>query len=49
MFKRKPKLKTLFKKTLKDECRELVHQIKSHIDRHRLIPVTVPSPRHKKR
>lgn len=46
---RKPKLKTLFKKTLKDEMRELVHQIKSHFDKKHLIPVMVTSPRPKKR
>lgn len=46
---RKPKLKTLFKKTLKDEIRELVHQIKSLFDQKRLIPVTVASPLSKKR
>lgn len=46
---RKPKLKTLFKKTLKDDVRELVHQIKSHFDQHKMIPVTVTRPRPKKR
>lgn len=46
---RKPELKTLFKKTLKDEIRELVHQIKNHFDHKRLIPVMVTSPRTKRR
>jgi hypothetical protein len=49
MFRKKAKLKTLFKKTLKDEMQELVHQIKSHFDQKRLIPVMATSPRIKKR
>lgn len=46
---RKRKLKTLFKKTLKDEIRELAHQIKQHFDHKRLVPVMVSGPRIKKR
>lgn len=47
---RKPKLKTMFKKTLADKIRELAQQITNHLIGHkRLIPVTVASPRNKKR
>ena len=46
---RKPKLKTLFKKTLKDEIRDMAHQIKSHLNPKHLIPVMVTNPRSKKR